>query len=151
MKNHGFFLRNTLLLISLFLFLNVQSQTITVKPDSRLYQSYSKEYIENLLKTNPSQISYLNYFLDNSYYTVSLNSEKPIEGIDIKTLQNNSDKKQFAELKYNKSSFNILKYNFYFSDLSALTYIWKEAGIAIILRPEKHIKEDFKVISNNNR
>jgi hypothetical protein len=145
MKNHGKSIRNILLAVSLFLFLTAQSQS--VKPNARLYQSFSKEYIENLLKTKPEQISYLNYFLDNSYYVVSLKSEKPIEGIDIQTLQNTLSKVKFSEINYDKNSFNILKYNFYFGEYSALTYIWKEAGIAIVLRPEKHIKEDFKLLN----
>ncbi len=145
MKNHGTSLRNILLVVSLFLFLAAQSQS--VKPSARLYQSYSKEYIDNLLKTKPEQISYLNYFLDNSYYVVSLKSEKPIEGIDIQTLENTLSKAKFSEINYEKNTFNILKYNFFFGEYSALTYIWKEAGIAIVLRPEKHIKEDFKLLN----
>lgn len=149
MKNHRFLYGNVLIIISLFLNFSLHSQTNTIKPDARLFQCYSKQYVDNLLKTNPEQISYLNYYLDNSYYIVSLKSEKPIEGIDIHTLISKSSKIKFSEITYSKGSFNILKYNFYFSNLSALTYIWKEAGIAIVLLPEKHIKENYKVLKNN--
>ncbi len=146
MKNHGFLMRNVLLIISFLFCFSVQSQVVNVKPDARLSQCYSKQYIDNLLKTNPEQISYLNYFLDNSYYTVSLkDAQKPIEGIDIATLQKNTDKLKFSEVKYDKSTFNVLLYNFSFSDIP-YTYVWKSAGIAIILRPERYVKEDFNMI-----
>lgn len=151
MKNHEIFLRNALIIISLVFFFTTQAQTVSVKPDLRLYQCFSKQYVDNLLKTNPEQISYLNYYLDNSYYVVSLKSAKPIEGIDVHTLLKKTDKSKFSEMKYDKNSFNILKYNFSFNEITALTYIWKEAGIAIVLRPEKHIKEDFNMLKINKR
>ncbi len=150
MKNHGFLMRNALLIISFLFCFSVQAQIVNVKPDARLYQCYSKQYIDNLLKTNPEQISYLNYFLDNSYYIASLNSKKPIEGIDVATLQKTTDKSKFTEVKYDKSTFNVLLYNFSFGDIP-YTYVWKSAGIAIVLRPERHIKEDFNMLKINKK
>lgn len=151
MKNHGFLMRNALLIISFLFCFSVQSQVVNVKPDARLYQCYSKQYIDNLLKTNPEQISYLNYFLDNSYYTVNLkDAKKAIEGIDVATLQKTTDKSKFTEVKYDKSTFNVLLYNFSFGDIP-YTYVWKSAGIALVLRPERHIKEDFNMLKINKK
>ena len=131
----------------------VFSQTKTVIPDARLYQCYEKTYLDNLVKTNPEEIQYLNYYLDNAYYTTSLKAEKPVTGIDINTLFEKSKKGSvtsipFKEKVYNKASFNVLKYNFHTGFLDTPTYIWKEAGIAIVFHPEKHIKDDFKQINN---
>ena len=136
------------MLISLTTF----AQTKIVKADIRLYQCFEKTYLDNLMKTDPDQVLFLNYYLDNAYYTASLKSEKPVTGIDINTLFEKSKKGgltsiAFNEKTYNKSSFNVLKYNFQTGFLDTPTYIWKEAGIAIVFRPEKHIKEDFKQLN----
>ena len=135
----------TILLFNTSLF----SQSNPVVADARLYQCYEKAYLDNLIKTDPEQVQFLNYYLDNAYYVASLKAEKPVTGIDIHLLFEKSkngviSKVPFKEKVYNKASFNVLKYNFQTGFLDTPTYIWNEAGIAIVFRPEKHIKEDFK-------
>ncbi len=127
------------------------TQTNMVKPDIRLYQCFEKTYLDNLQKTNPEKILFMNYYLDNAYYVASLVAEKPVTGIDINTLFEKSKNGSltsisFNEKVYNKISFNVFKYNFQTGYLDAPTYIWKEAGIAIVFRPEKYIKEDFNML-----
>lgn len=149
MKKSINFMSKCFLVAVLLFSTSVFSQSKNVTPDARLYQCYEKAYLDNLIKTNPEQIQYLNYYLDNAYYVVSLkNAEKPITGIDINTLFEKSKKEvvtsiSFKEKVYKKASFNVLKYNFQTGFLDTPTYVWKEAGIAIVFRPEKHIKEDF--------
>jgi len=151
MKKSFNFTSKCLFIIALLFSSSVFSQNKNLKPDARLYQCFEKSYLENLEKTNPEQIQYLNYYLDNAYYVASLKAEKPVIGIDIKVLFEKSKngvitKIPFKEKTYNKTSFNILKYNFQTGFLDAPTYIWNEAGIAIVLRPEKYIKEDFNML-----
>ena len=146
------FISKCLLIISMLISLTTFAQTKIVKADIRLYQCFEKTYLDNLIKTDPDQVLFLNYYLDNAYYTASLVSEKPVTGIDINTLFEKSKKGTltsiaFNEKTYNKSSFNVLKYNFQTGFLDTPTYIWKEAGIAIVFRPEKHIREDFKQLN----
>ncbi|MFZ4413794.1 MAG: hypothetical protein ACOYOV_11975 [Bacteroidales bacterium] len=146
------FISKCLLIISMLISLTTFAQTKIVKADIRLYQCFEKTYLDNLIKTDPEQVLFLNYYLDNAYYTASLVSEKPVTGIDINTLFEKSKKGTltsiaFNEKTYNKSSFNVLKYNFQTGFLDTPTYIWKEAGIAIVFRPEKHIREDFKQLN----
>jgi hypothetical protein len=151
MKKSIHLIGKCLFIIVLFVNTSVFSQSINVVPDARLYQCYEKTYLDNLVKTDPEQIQYLNYYLDNAYYVASLKSEKPITGIDIKFLFEKSKKGvvttiPFKEKVYNKATFNILKYNFQTGFLDSPTYIWNEAGIAIIFHPEKYVKEDFKML-----
>lgn len=134
-----------IVLLSFIFSLKSYSQSKKVIPDNRLIEIYGTSGINDMLKNNPKQIEYLNYYLDNSYYVVSLkNRSKQIEGIDIKLVTVKNNGKNFNEKVYLKEKFNVLKYNFTTGDTYALTYIWKEAGIAIVFRPEKHIKEDFE-------
>ncbi len=149
MKKTIKFISTYLFITALFFSSSAFSQNNNVAPDARLYQCYEKAYLDNLVKTNPEQVQYLNYYLDNAYYVASLKAEKPVTGIDINTLFEKSKKGivtkiSFKEKVYNKTNFNVLKYNFQTGHLATPTYIWKEAGIAIVFRPEKHVKEDFK-------
>jgi hypothetical protein len=152
MKKTINFFGKCLFIIVLFVGFSAVSQNKNLTPDARLYQCYEKTYLDNLVKTNPDQILYLNYYLDNAYYVVSLkNAEKPITGIDINILFEKSKKGvvtslPFKEKVYKKANFNVLKYNFQTGDLDSPTYIWKEAGIAIVFHPEKYIKEDFNML-----
>jgi len=127
------------------------SQSIKVVPDKRLVEVYGNDGVSDLLKSNSKHIEYLNYYLDNCYYVLNLNNcPKPIEGIDIKLVTNKKNGQSFSERTFIKEKFNVLKYNFNTGDNYALTYIWKEAGIAIVFRPEKHIKEDFEKTLNQS-
>jgi len=141
-------MRNLSYFIVLFCFiLSIESysQNKKIIPDNRLIEVYGSTIVNDMLKGNPKKIEYLNYYLDNCYYVVSLNnSKKPIEGLDIKSVTNKKNGQNFGEKVYIKEKFNVLKYNFNTGDFNALTYIWKEVGIAIVFRPEKHVKEDFE-------
>lgn len=140
-------MKKSLFFIAFFVFFSLIgfSQSKKNIPDKRLYEVYSSDEINRMLNSDLKQLEYLNYYLDNCYYVVSLNnSQKPIEGIDIKLVTDKKTGKNFNEKTYLKGNFNVLKYNFNTGDTYALTYVWKEAGIAIVFRPEKHIKEDFE-------
>ena len=49
----------------------------------------------------------------------------------------------FNEKVYDKKTFNPHKYNFVIDQNNFITYIWREAGIAIIFHPKNHITQDF--------
>lgn len=134
----------SLLLLLFTVNLFAQKNVSTAKVDVRLYDVFGKSYIDNLSKTDANQFLYLNFFLENSYYVASLNSEKPIEGTDIhKVSMKNNANVFFNEKVYDKKTFNPHKYNFVIDQNNFITYIWREAGIAIIFHPKNHITQDF--------
>lgn len=119
----------------------VQAQ---VAPDPRLYDAFGKKYVDELMKSDPSKIDFYNYYLDNSYYTASLNLPKPVTGIDIHTVVLKGDNtKMFSSKDFSKKSFNPLKYDFKTEENNFVTYIWNEAGIAVIFHPMGHIRADY--------
>ena len=152
-------IKNTsiILVLCLTLVTSLFSQnTNKVIPDSRLYQCFEKSYVDNLLKNNPEKIAYYNFYLDHSYYTVKLDriGEKPITGIDIhkvniKSPDGKVTTRTFNETSFNTKTFNMLKYAFNNENMNFPTYIWKEMGIAIVIRPEQYIKDDFKMDQRN--
>ncbi|HOV10857.1 MAG TPA: hypothetical protein PLL90_03740, partial [Bacteroidales bacterium] len=97
---------------------------------------------------------YCNYFLDNSYYIVDLNTlDKKISAQDIHTvmLQNNNPqvKEYFKESSFVKEKFNPLKYHFNLSANSFTTYLWENEGVAIVFYPLTHISANFKEYLKN--
>jgi hypothetical protein len=133
------------LFIGLFIFaLNANSQTVS-KADTRLSDVFGKVYVDNLIKTDAAKIAFYNYYLENSYYTTTLNLPKPVTGTDIHTVvSKNDNSKLFSETVFNKKTFNPLKYDFKVEENNFKTYIWQEAGIAIIFHPMSHIRSDFE-------
>lgn len=129
-----------------------QNKTILNQPDERLFQIFDKSYIEQ----NPKLMLYYNYCLDNSFYVVSLKSEKPITGEDIHSVMTRPEfsggkEVAFNEKTYDKNTFNVLKYNFHEDYKNVKTYIWKEAGVAFIFYPTKTFQENYKEFVNQNK
>ncbi|MBU1719704.1 MAG: hypothetical protein KKA07_11600 [Bacteroidetes bacterium] len=149
-------------LICLFVFVingtGYAQQGSGVTPDSRLYEVFEKSVVDDWVKNSPEKIQYYNYYLENCFYTVQLNTaEKPITGEDIHTvsyaegilLKGNSFDEEVTG--FSSKKFNALKYNFQIDSKIYVTYIWKEAGIALVFLPLKNIEAGFKKsLMNNN-
>jgi hypothetical protein len=122
---------------------------VNIAPDSRLYECFDSSYIQQMQINNPSLLSYYNFYLDNSFYVVSLQKPKPVTGEDIHKITLNEDLSKgqsiyFNETIYNSEKFNVLKYAFKTQDINFTTYIWKEANIAIVFLPRKKITEEYQ-------
>lgn len=125
-----------------------QQTTDLYKPDPRLYEVLDKAYVDKLQADRSELVIYYNYYLDNCYYTAPLNGEKPVEGTDITTVSlkypGNGKQTHFTEKKYDRKTFNPMKYNFTFGMGVFTTYIWKSAGIAVICRSSEAISSGYK-------
>ena len=133
---------------ALLLVTTLNAQT-TYKADKRLYDVLSSEYIAQLEASNSELIAYYNFYLDNSYYTVNLKTApKLVTGTDIRTVTVADESKKpaqyFKEKTYSKANFNALKYKFELSSNNFITYLWNDAGIAIVFKPLSHISAEFK-------
>ena len=64
-----------------FTFVNAQSQLshTTIPIDSRLYEIYSGDYLENLQTANPFLLKRWNFYLDHSWYLTELPAEKDMD------------------------------------------------------------------------
>ncbi len=143
MKKQLFLAFAALLLVTA---LNAQT---TYKADKRLYDVLSSEYIAQLEASKSELIPYYNYYLDNCYYTVNLKTaQKLVTGTDIRTVAVADDSKTFGqyfkEKTYSKENFNALKYKFELSSNNFITYLWNDAGIAIVFKPLSQISGEFK-------
>jgi hypothetical protein len=154
MRNFSKALTCSLFIIFTLSLTSAQAQTATnpYQPDQRLYQVMDKTYLDQMFIDKPELILYYNYYLDHSFYIARLDNEKPVNGIDIHTVQWNPDMKvdkKFDERTFDAKTFNVLKYNFA-RDLDRFTtYVWKEAGIALVFLPQRHFQEQFQDYSKS--
>jgi hypothetical protein len=139
----------------IFFSIDAVSQNAKVKADSRLYQCYDSSYVHQMMTNNPPLVAYYNFYLDNSYYVVKLKQPKSVTGIDIHTVKINDDlakgkTQYFCEKIFDASTFNVLKYSFGTNDFNFTTYIWKEAGIALVFLPRDKIAAAYKEYLKKN-
>jgi hypothetical protein len=143
------------ILISFFtigLFTSISAQDI-YKPDKRLYDCISAEELSQMETSKSELIPYYNYYLDHSYYVVKLKTAaKKVTGTDIhkvssRTLGTGTPVK-FSMTSYSKETFNPLLYNFNLQMTGFITYIWEEAGVAIVFYPLSQISRAYKEKSN---
>ena len=78
---------------SFFTFVNAQSEPshTTAPIDSRLFEIYSGDYLENLQTANPYLLKRWNFYLDHSWYLTELPAEKDMDSyatIQIEDLSN---------------------------------------------------------------
>lgn len=140
------------LILTVFLIGTLHAQQV-YKVDPRLAECFDQAYLSELENSRSELLLYYNYYLDNSYYKVNLNTlDKKISAQDIHTvlLQNNNPqvKEFFKETVFIKEKFNPLKYQFNLSSNSFTTYLWKEAGIALVFYPLSHISAAYKDYMN---
>ena len=130
----------------------VHAQTISKNqpaPDARLYDCFTKEYINDLVK-NPRLLLYYNFYLDNSYFLTDSNTEKPVQGADISTVKlalnaNGESTGFFNEdvTKFDKKTFNPLKYNFVTDYETYTVFTLGTTGKAIVFYPQKRFAEMY--------
>lgn len=143
-------MRSFLIFCSLVGLLSITTQNAIAQdnnpytPDPRLSEIMDAA---TLATCKPELILYYNYFLNNSFYVVSLTHEKPVTGIDIHTVKvkNTGDEKVFfSEKSFDPKTFNVMKYQFEPELTRFVTYIWKEAGVALVFHPQRHLQAAFK-------
>lgn len=122
-------------------------------PDTRLSEVMSKDYLQQLSNERSELILYYNYYLENSFIVLNLNQEKQVSGIDIHTVnysRNSGKTGLFDESSFNANTFNVLKYDFPTNLEKYTTYVWKEAGVALVFYPARQLETNFKNYLKNS-
>jgi hypothetical protein len=134
--------------IALLVYTTVSAQD-TYKPDKRLSEVFSQKDLSQMESSKSELIPYYNYYLDHSYYVVDLKkAAKKVTGTNIHTVNSRTNGTEtsvlFSDTKYSKDTFNPLKYNFNLQSNYFVTYVWEDAGVAIVFYPLSQISNAFK-------
>jgi hypothetical protein len=137
--------------IAIGLYSSISAQDI-FKPDKRLYDCFSTEELSRMEASKSDLIPYYNYYLDHSYYVVELKSaKKKVTGADIYSVLSRTSGTEvpvkFNMKSYSKETFNPLRYDFNLQMTGFVTYIWEEAGVAIVFYPLQQISNAYKELS----
>ncbi len=123
-----------------------------IKPDQRLYNCFTKEYVDGLI-SNPRLLLYYNFYLDNSWFLSESKAEKPLPGSDISTvpLADNSVganslsiKGEFYSedvTKFDVKTFNPLMYDFKTDANYYTSYKLGNTGKAVIFYSHRKFAE----------
>jgi hypothetical protein len=137
------YLASGIFLMVSFLSLSAQTGNDPFSPDPRLLQVIEPTQLAQLQKDKPELILYYNYLLDHCYYVVQLNAVKPVTGTDIHTVSLKGSPAKFSEKTFRQSDFNVMKYDFSRDLDRYTTYVWKEAGVALVFHPLRHFQASF--------
>ena len=119
-----------------------------IKADPRLYECFSKEYVESLAD-NPRLLLYYNFYLDHAYF-LNIPEGKPSQGVDITTVKYkepgpDGNIRYFDEdvTKFDPKKFCALKYSFKPSQEGYTHYLLGNTGKVLIFYPANEFTKSY--------
>ena len=141
-------MKKLLFLFCAFFALNLSAQQQSTF-DSRLLFRYEAEFLENLYRTNPSKLDYLNFYVENSYslhQLVEIPAEKLSQFPDILELINLPENYTLPKT-IDQSNFNILLFDVVFKENQSITYRIGDSNILVYLKSKNEIYTLFNEIN----
>ena len=137
-------MKKLLFLFCAFYALNLSAQQQSTF-DSRLLFRYEAEFLENLDRTNPSKLDYLNFYVVNSY------SLHQLEEIPAEKLNEFPDILEHINIPENytlpntidQENFNILLFDVVFKENQSSTYRIGDSNILVYLKSKNEIYSLF--------
>ena len=130
-------MKKLLFLFCAFFALNLSAQQQSTF-DSRLLFRYEAEFLENLYRTNPSKLDYLNFYVENSYSLHQL-----VEILELINLPENYTLPKTID----QSNFNILLFDIVFKENQSSTYRIGDSNILVYLKSKNEIYTLFNEIN----
>lgn len=137
-------MKKLLFLFCAFYALNLSAQQQSTF-DSRLLFRYEAEFLENLYRTNPSKLDYLNFYVENSYSLLQLEeipAEKLNEFPDILEHINIPENYTLPNT-IDQENFNILLFDVVFKENQSSTYRIGDSNILVYLKSKNEIYSLF--------
>lgn len=134
----------------LFLFCAFYAQIISAQDvtdfDARLLFRFSQSELDATASINPSQIDYLNFYVENACFfqeVESIPEEKVIDIPNILDLVSLPEGFDFDQEEVSKENFNILMYDVDFFQNRKNSFRLGNKNLLIVLRSKKEIYEMF--------
>ena len=113
--------------------------------DDRLFFRFTESQLDDIASVNPNQITYLNFYVNNSYFF------QDADIIPNQKLQDYQDVFQHLSLPsdyqldepINEDNFNILMFNLKFFENKSTAYLFGYSNLLLVLRSKKVINEMF--------
>jgi len=124
---------------------NISAQDLT-DFDARLLFRFTQSELDATALVNPTQIDYLNFYVNNAYFFQefgSIPAEKIIDLPNILDLASLPEGFDFDQEEVSKENFNILMYDVDFFQNRKNSFRLGNKNLLIVLRSKKEIYEMF--------
>ncbi|HRY33104.1 MAG TPA: hypothetical protein P5531_09090 [Bacteroidales bacterium] len=119
-----------------------------IKPDPRLFECFSRDYVESL-QEQPRLLLYYNFFLDHAYFVSDAGGKAP-QGTDIREISfrepdENGNFRLFDEdlSTFNPATFNALKYDFRIRKDVYTHYKLGDTGKVLVFLPQEQFTAKY--------
>ena len=137
-------MKKILFLFCLVNVLNSSAQDL-FEIDDRLFFRFTQSQLDDMASVNPNQITYLNFYVNNSYFF------QDADIIPNQKLQDYQDVFQHLSLPsnyeldepINELNFNILMFNLEFFENKRTAYLFGDSNLILVIRSKKVINEMF--------
>ena len=118
--------KNILLLSLIIMTMSAFSQSVTI--DSRLYAKYSEEDLLEIQRTNPLDIEYMNWFVDNAFVVKDINNPESSTFPKLRYMDKETKMAGSEVTAYNSETFNVMECDFEISAKSSNVYLIGNTG-----------------------
>ena len=136
------FMKKNILLLSLILMvMGAFSQNVTI--DSRLYAKYSESDLLEIQRTNPADIEYMNWFVDNAFVVKEVRNPEASEFPKLRYIDKETKLAGEEVTEYNPATFNVMECAFVIDSKESTAYLIGNTGKVLILSSSKDLTKRF--------
>lgn len=135
-------MKKIILLLSLiFMAMGVFSQSVTI--DSRLYAKYSEESLQEILQTNPADIEYMNWFVDNAFVVKEVRHPETSTYPKLRYIDKETKMAGAEVTEYNPDTFNVMECAFVIDSNESTAYLIGNTGKVLVFSSNKDLTKRF--------
>jgi len=136
------FMKKIILLLSLiFIAMGVFSQSVTI--DSRLYAKYSEESLQEILQTNPADIEYMNWFVENAFIVKGIRNPESSALPKLRYIDKDTKMAGAEVTEYNPATFNVMECAFVIDSNESTAYLIGNTGKVLVFSSNKDLAKRF--------
>lgn len=135
------------LLVTTLAFANVFSQQ-SLSIDDRLYAKYQAEDLQAIQASNPANIEYLNWMLDNSFVIKDINSPEANNFPKLRYLDSETKMPGAEVTAYDPENFNIMEFDFEIDYKKSNAYLIGNTGKLLVFYSGEDLTKFFNNYKN---
>lgn len=133
--------KNILLLSLILMVMGAFSQSVTI--DSRLYAKYSEADLLEIQRTNPADIEYMNWFVENAFVVKEIANPESSEFPRLHYVDKETKMTGAEVTEYNPDTFNVMECAFVIDPNESTAYLIGNTGKVLVFSSNKDLTKLF--------
>lgn len=125
------FMKKIILLLSLIL-MGIGAFSQASQIDSRLYAKYSEEDLLEIQSNNPTDIEYMNWFVENAYVIKEIANPETSAFPKLRYMDKETKMAGSEATYFNAETFNVMEYDFEIAAKSSNAYLIGNTGKVLV-------------------